>query len=264
MKNIEKVIRILAVVFVMVLSMNVLFYKIPETKWVKESIESLEKSQETIMTFSGTTIATSIAISALPDDFASPLAGTISDLNVYFVFMLIVVFVEKLLVVEGIKIAFACIIPAACALYAVYVFSTKNVFKDFAKKLLILGIAVVTVIPVSTHFTETVCDDYMAYVDQTIEETEAGADEINNSGSLIQNVSNTLTYFKNVVKKCVNSVAIMVVITFVVPLLLLMLFRWLLKELFSLQIPIPNKQLEDLQNKLKGLVHKNELISKED
>ena len=58
MKRIEKVVRILFVVFVMVLSMNVLFYTIPETKWVQSSIESLEKSQETIMTFSGTTIAT--------------------------------------------------------------------------------------------------------------------------------------------------------------------------------------------------------------
>lgn len=264
MKRIEKVVRILVVVFIMVLSMNVLFYKIPESKWVKESIASLEESQDTIMTFSGTTIATSVAISALPDDFASPLASTISDLNIYFVFMLIVVFVEKLLVVEGIKIALGYIIPAACVLYAVYVLSTKHVFKDFAKKLLILGIAVVTVIPVSTHFTENVCDDYMAYVNQTIEETEAGADEINNSTSVIQNVSNMLTYFKNVVKKCVNSVAIMVVITFVVPFLVLILFRWLLKELFSLHIPIPNKQLEDLQNKIKGLTQKNELISKED
>ena len=117
---------------------------------------------------------------------------------------------------------------------------------------------------ISTHFTETVCDDYMAYVEQTIEETEAGANEINNSNSVIQNVGNMLAYFKNVVKKCVNSVAIMVVITFVVPLLMMMLFRWLLRELFSLQIPIPNKQLEDFQMKLKGLVQKTELISKED
>lgn len=264
MKRSEKVVRILVVVFIMVLSMNVLFYKIPESKWVQESIESLEESQDTIMTFSGTTIAASVAISALPDDFASPLASTISDLNIYFVFMLIVVFVEKLLVVEGIKIALAYIIPAACVLYGIYVLSTKNVFKDFAKKLLILGIAVIAVIPFSTHFTESVCDDYMAYVNQTIEETENGADEINNSESLIQNVNNLLTYFKNVVKKCVNSVAILVVITFVVPFLVLILFRWLLKELFALHIPIPNKQLEDLQNKIKGLTQKNELISKED
>lgn len=254
MKHIEKIVKILVVVFIMVLSMNVLFYKIPETKWVQESIDSLEKSQETIMTFSGTTIATSIAISALPDDFASPLAQTISDLNVYFVFMLIVVFVEKLLVVEGIKIALACVIPAACVLYILYVLSTKMVFKDFAKKLLVLGIAVITVIPISTHFTGTVCDDYMAYVDQTIEETEAGAEDLDDSNSLIPNVSNMLANFKNVVKKCVNSIAIMVVITFVVPLLMMFLFRWLLKELFSLQISIPNKQWDDLQNKVKGLL----------
>ena len=264
MKRIEKIVRILFVVFIMVFSMNVLFYKIPESKWVQESIESLEKSQETIMTFSGTTIATSVAMSALPDDFASPLAQTISDLNVYFVFMLIIVFVEKLLVVEGIKIALAYVVPAACVLYGIYILSKKDVFKDFAKKLLILAIAVITIIPVSTHFTETVCKDYMDYVDQTIEETEAGADEINNSDSIVQNVSNMLTYFKNVVKKCVNSVAIMIVITFIVPFLVMLLFRWLLKELFALHIPIPNKQLDDLQNKLKGLVQKTELISKED
>lgn len=264
MKRIEKIVRILAVIFIMVFSMNVLFYKIPETKWVQESIESLEKSQETIMTFSGTTIATSIAISALPDDFASPLAGTISDLNVYFVFMLIVVFVEKLLVVEGIKIALAWVVPIACVLYVAHILSAKDVFKDFSKKLLILGIAVITVIPVSTHFTETVCEDYMAYVEQTIEETEAGAEEIKSSGSIIQNVDNMLTYFKNVVKKCVNSVAIMVVITFVVPLMVLMLFKWLLKELFSLHIPIPDKQLMDLQTKVKGLMQKTDLISQKE
>lgn len=264
MKRIEKIVRILFVVFIMVFSMNVLFYKIPETKWVQESIESLEKSQETIMTFSGTTIATSVAMSALPDDFATPLAQTISDLNVYFVFMLIVVFVEKLLVVEGIKIALAWVIPIACVLYVAYILSTKEVFKDFSKKLLILGIAVITVIPVSTHFTETVCDDYMVYVEQTIEETEAGADEINNSTSVIQNVSNMLTYFKNVVKKCVNSVAIMVVITFVVPLLVMFLFRWLLKELFALHIPIPDRKWMDLQNKVKGLMKKTELISQKE
>ena len=54
MKHTEKIVRMLAAVFVMVLSMNVLFYTIPETKWVQSAIDSLEKSQDTIMTFSGT------------------------------------------------------------------------------------------------------------------------------------------------------------------------------------------------------------------
>ena len=49
---------------------------------------------------------------------------------------------------------------------------------------------------------------------------------------------------KNVIKKCVNAVAIMLVTTFVVPMLMMLLFRWLLTELFSLHLPTPNIQLK--------------------
>lgn len=37
------------------------------------------------MEFSGATIATSLAITALPDDFGTPLADTLADMNMYFV-----------------------------------------------------------------------------------------------------------------------------------------------------------------------------------
>lgn len=261
----EKLAKILFAIFIMVFSFTVLTYKIPESEYVQTTIDRLEKSQNTVMTFSGTTLATSLAISALPDDFASPLASTISDLNTYFIFMFAVIFVEKLIVIEGIKISFAYIIPAACILYVISILTTKEVFKNFATKLLILGISIIIVIPFSTHFTETVCQDYLAYVDETIAEADAGAAKINEVMTLgdeestffdklsdafktaVQGVSDLMTYFKNVVRKCVNSVAIMLVTTFVLPLLILMLFRWLLKELFALHIPIPNIQLTNIQ-----------------
>ena len=179
MKYTEKLAKVLLVVFIIVFSANVLYYKIPETKYLQDTIESLEESQNTIMKFSGTAIAASLAISALPDDFGTPLATSISDLNTYFVFMLIVVFAEKLIVIEGTKVSLAYIIPAACILYIIFMFTSKEVFKKFANKLLILGISLIVVIPFSTHFTETVCEDYLVYVDETIAETEAGAAKIN-------------------------------------------------------------------------------------
>lgn len=278
----EKVAKLLLAIFFMVFSFTVLTYKIPECKYVQETITHLEKSQNTVMTFSSATIATSLAISALPDDFASPLANTVSDLNTYFVFMFAVLFVEKLIVVEGVKISLAYIIPAACILYMIFILTTKEVFKNFATKLLILGISVILVIPFSTHFTETVCKDYLVYVDETIAEADAGAAKVNevmtssNEDSsffdklsnafktAIQSVTDLLTYFKNVVKKCVNSVAIMLVTTFVLPLLILMLFRWLLKELFALHIPAPGIQIRLPQKKQKISTEKTELISTED
>lgn len=134
----KKLAKILFIIFLMVFSSTVLARKIPDSKFIQITVDSLEESQNTIMTFSGTTIATSLAISALPDDFASPLASTVSDLNKYFVFMFAVIFIEKLIVVEGIKISLAYIIPAACILYVISILTTKDVFKNFANKLLIL------------------------------------------------------------------------------------------------------------------------------
>lgn len=266
MKHLVEITKTLFYIFVTLLSICVLFYKIPETKYMQDTVESIEKSQETIMTFSGATLATSVAISALPDDFASPLANTISDLNVYLIFMLIVVFVEKLIVLEGTKISFACIIPLACGLYVIHIWSKYDLCRQLARKFMILGISIILVIPISTHFTEYICADYLTYVDETIEATQAGADKINEAmevdedGTIfeklstafetaIQGIKDLLIYFDGVVKKCVNSIAIMIVTTFVLPLLILMLFKWLLKELFALNIPLLDCRITKMTKK---------------
>ena len=274
--------KILLAIFIMVFSFTVLTSKIPESQYIQKTIQRLEDSQSTLMAFSGTTIATSLAISALPDDFASPLASTVSDLNTYFIFLFAVLFVEKLIVIEGIKISFAYIVPAACILYIISILTTKEVFKTFATKLLILGISLIIVIPVSTHFTEIVCEDYLIYVDETIADADAGAGKINEVmatsnedatffdklsdafKTAIRDVSDLLTYFKNIVKKCVNSVAIMIVTTFVLPLLTLMLFRWLLKELFALHFPTSIMQFKLPHKKQKNLTEQTDLVSTED
>ena len=256
-KRVEKLAKCLVAVFVIVLSIFVLSVKVPETALFEETKESIKESTETVMEFSGATIAASLALSAFPNDFATPLAGTLSDLNTYFIFIFAVLFVEKLIVIEGVKIAFVYIIPAACVLYVLYEVCGKEFFKNFAIKMLVLGLAVIFVIPISTHFTEIVCADYLDYVDQTIEEANAGADKVNevmaskeDEGTIfdklseafktaIQGMTDLLAYFEGVAKRSVNSIAIMIVTTFVLPMLTLFLFRWLLNELFAWNLPKP-------------------------
>ena len=274
----EKLAKILFMIFLMVLSFSVLTRIIPESKFVQETIQHLEESQNTIMKFSGTTIATSLSLSALPNDFASPLASTVSDFNTYFIFIFAVLFVEKLVVIEGIKIALVWMIPAACILYIAAILTSKEMFKNFAKKLLILGISIIMVIPISTHFTETVCADYLTYVDETIEEADAGANKINELmaeenedatffdkltdafKTAIRDVNDLLAYFKNVVKKCVNSVAVMIVTTFVLPMLTMLLFRWLLTELFALHLPVPKVSVKLPKELKKRFTKETDLI----
>jgi len=84
-KVIEKLAKILVAIFFMVLSIHVLSVKVPEMEYIQNSIESLDKSKNTVMVFSGSTLAASTAISLLPDDKASPLANTLAEMNKYFI-----------------------------------------------------------------------------------------------------------------------------------------------------------------------------------
>ena len=74
--------NILILALIGVFSFFVLTAWLPETKFIGNSIESVEESSNTVMRFSAATLSTSLAISALPDDFATPLADTMADMNI--------------------------------------------------------------------------------------------------------------------------------------------------------------------------------------
>lgn len=263
-KIVVKAVKILFAVFLMVISICVLAGKVPEMEYVTKSIENLDESRDRVMTFSGATLTASTAISLLPKDWANPLANSLADMNKYFIFIFAIIFLEKIIVIEGIKISFVYILPAACGLYILFVLLQKEKIKEWAIKIAILGIAVVGVIPFSIHFTEEVCGDYLTYVDQTIEEANAGAEkiyEIKNDNqdeetfldkisdifvNAYYGVKDLFTYFNNLTKRCINSIAIIMVITFILPLLTLIFFRWLLKELFSLNLNISVPKIKEI------------------
>ena len=252
------VLHLLIPVLIAVLSFFVLSEKIPQTQFVQTSLESVEKSKTTVMEFAGATLATSLAISALPDDFASPLAESLADMNKYFIFILIVLFVERLILMQGIKASFLAIIPIGCLLYALGYAIRREFFINFGKKIGLLGLALVLVIPCSTHVTNYVGKEYLEYVDETIRDTQKGSDTINEivlsedteqtifeklSGAFktaIQGVKDLLQYFNNMIKKCMNSIAIMIITTFLLPLIHLFFFKWLLAELFQIKFAVPD------------------------
>lgn len=263
-KIIEKTVKILFLVFLMVISICVLAEKVPEMEYISKSIENLDESRDRVMTFSGATLTASTAISLLPKDWANPLANSLADMNKYFIFIFAIIFLEKLIVIEGIKIAFTYVIPVACGLYISSVFLEKEKMKEWAIKIAILGAAIVCVIPFSIDFTQRVSEDYLTYVDETIAEANSGAEKIYEIKAVnededtflekisdvfvnaYQGVKDLFTYFNNLTKRCINSIAIIMVTTFVLPLLTLVFFRWLLKELFSLNLNITIPKIKEI------------------
>ena len=248
--------KILLLSLTAALSFFVVTAWLPDSEFVMDSIESVENSSNTVMRFSAATLATSVAISALPDDFATPLAESLADMNIYFVAILAVLFLEKILIQYGIKLAFAIIIPLTCLAGIVAIGIKKDLLKGFVVRLCILGLAVAFVVPCSTRVTNIVAADLTAYVDSTIEETNQGADKLNEAmeggaedqtmfeklsdlfQTAIRDVSDLMLHFQNTIRRCMNSIAILILTNCLMPLLTFFILKWILKETFQIVIPM--------------------------
>lgn len=249
-------IKILALTLIAALSFFVFTAKLPESKFVKDSLESVEDNSDTVMKFSAATLSASLAISALPDDFATPLADSLADMNIYFVAILVVLFLEKILIRYGINAAFAILIPLACFAGVLFIVTRRNLLKSLAIRLCVLALAVAFVVPCSTHITGIVASDLTAYVNDTIKETEGGAGKLQEAmeggtedktmfeklsdlfQTAIRDISDLMLHFQNTIRKCMNSIAILILTNCLMPLLTFFVLKWILRELFQIAIPL--------------------------
>lgn len=256
-KHASLAVRILLLALAAAVSFFIVTAKLPESDFVRDSLESVEDSSDTVMKFSAATLSTSLAISALPDDFGTPLADTLADMNIYFIVILVVLFFEKILIQFGIKAAFTILIPLACLAGAAFVVTKKQLLKGLAVRLCILGLAVAFVVPCSTHLSGVVASELTDYVNETIQETEDGADKLEEAmtggeenrsifeklselfQSAINDISDLLLHFQNNIRRCMNSIAILILTNCLMPLLTFFILKWILKELFQIVIPLP-------------------------
>ena len=250
---------------------------VAESDFVKEAVESVEESSNTVMRFSAATLATSLAITALPDDFATPLADSLADMNVYFVAILVVLFLEKILILYGVKMAFAIAVPVACAIGILAVLLKRDMLKGLATRLCILALAVALVVPSSTYITDIVAADLTDYVNETIEETNDGAGKLNEAmtggaedktmfeklsdlfQTAIRDISDLMLHFQNTIRRCMNSIAIMLLTNCIMPVLTFFVLKWILKETFHVVIPVP-----DMRRRRKATVPGTELAAVEE
>ena len=251
-KILVRITAILLVVFLGVLSFFVGANKVPNMHFVNESVDLLNETRDTVMKLSAASLAVSVGITLLPDDYATPLANTLADMSKYCILILGMVFLEKLMLIEGVPIALKLVIPAACVLYIIFVLTGKELFKSFSFKLFVFALAMIFVVPISTHFADIISTQYMEYIDDTIDKAEEGnRDNLINLSSVsdkdkgwyekvsdvfqkaISGVEELFDYFSDIVEKFINSIAILIVVCCGIPVLTCMLFVWIFKQLFQ-------------------------------
>ena len=216
----------------------------------ESTISVIDEKTEDVMRLTASASLASIGVSAIPGDTATPIAAKLADFSEYFLLILCVLYSEKYLVgIIGAGV-FKVLIPCACALGVVSLFRYPQLFRRLAVKLAAVGIALYLIIPISFKVSDMIYGAYRESIDGTIsaaetlsEETAPLADAAEDKG-LIQNILDRLKETTtsltdkavDAVNRFVETLAVMIVTSCIIPLLVLLFFLWVIKQLTGLDL----------------------------
>ena len=225
-------------------------------------IGTLDEKKGNVMVLATTTTAASAAISALPNDMGTPIADKLVDFSSYFMVILAVIYLEKFLLTILGFLGFGILIPVACALFAVAVFLrrgtlTRGNLQRLGTKLAAFGLALALVVPVSVWLTDNVdatFDESLAAAsaaaqeateqleESTQEQTQEDAGLLGGIANAVQDGWNGLTQgaqqaldsLGQQLNTMIDTLAVMIVTSCLIPLLVLILFLQLVKIITGL------------------------------
>ena len=224
--------------------------------------ETLDEKKLNVMGLAAATTAASAAISVLPDDTGSAIANKLADFASYFVVILSVIYLEKFLLTTFGFLAFGILIPMACVLFAIAVFLrrgtlTKVNLQRLGTKLTAFGLALALVVPASVWLADNIdktFDESIAasnaaaqQATQELEESvqedtqedkgllEGIADAMQDGFTAItQGVQDALDNLGQQLNNMIDTVAVMVVTSCLIPLIVLMVFLQVVKIITGL------------------------------
>ena len=132
-------------------------------------------------------------------------------------------------------------------------------------KILILGLALYAVIPVSVHVSQLIYNTYQESIDTTLSETENlvsrtedAADAqgfIDKAKDTIDKAKETISgateQFKYMLNKFVDGLAVLIVTTCLIPILVMIFFVWIVKIILSTAITQPGSVVPKIMQKNK-------------
>ena len=250
--------RIISLVLVVVLIGTAIFsatwaapkYSNPEER--KETIEYLDTKRNTVLALTTASTTASTALTLLKDDWATPIANELAELSGYFLIILGAIMLEKYLITLSGLVVFQYIVPAACLLLIVYIFFRDMEWtKNLAIKLFAFGFALFLIVPASVKVCKVIEDTNKVSIEQALESAEnatvlAESENKNDTGmfnKIFSSVTNTVTSavdsVKNILNNFIEAVAIMMITSCVIPILMLVVFAWLMNTLAGLNITFP-------------------------
>lgn len=261
--NSKTIITLIALIIVAILSIFVIAPFASSAKTHANSIKTLDEKKITVMELTAATAGSATALAAIPGDFTTPVSNQILQLSSYLLIVIGAIFLEKVLLTLTGLVAFKFLIPIACLLYAVYVFVEKDFLRNLALKLIAFGIVITLIVPVSVSVSNLIEKTHKDSITQTVEDAKNAQNEVNqteveesqgDNGNIwdtvtskvkegISNIgegaSKVIKKGEELLNKFIDAIAILLITSCVIPIVVLFAFIWLVKIIFSVNVPLP-------------------------
>lgn len=241
-----------------------------------KTIESLDSKKDTVLLLTASAAGASAALSAIPDDTCTPLAERLADLSGDFLIILTAIYLEKYLLTTFGFVTFAVLIPISCILVIAGLFIRKRPglrlpLIRLAEKLVLLGIAFILTVPASVFVSNRIESTYENSINSTIESAqitmeaaqetteEAKKDEAtqpleffqervadlqNTAGDIASTLGGALEWVQKIIGNFIEAIAVMIVISCVLPILVLVFFLWLVKLILGVNVDMAMSALK--------------------
>ena len=262
MKTIQPIYKnIIATIVAIIIALVSIFAVAPLTKSYKfhsNSIQALDDKKVTVTELTVAAVGVSTALAAIPGDATIPLANQIMDLSSYLLIVIGVIFLEKILLTLTGYVSFTFLIPIACLLYCIYIYSKKDILKKLSVKLCTFGIIIFLVVPISIQTSNLIENTYNETIENAKNTEITSNDKTNTESNDNNEESGFLSKFKNSVSNLgenvselvnIDAIAVLLITSCVIPIIVLIFLVWIVKIIFGVKISVPDinkkKKIED-------------------
>lgn len=215
----KRTVKAVILIIVALVSIFVLSRFATSTEFHAKSIAALDEKRTTVMELTAASTAASAAITLIPGDAVTPIAEKLADLSSNFLLVICAIWLEKYLLTITGYATFVVLIPLACVLGAINAFLQNDKWRELIRKLVVLGLAIVLVVPVSVKVSDMIEATYQSSIETTIDSAREAADGAEDeegglSGLLSKikdGVSGAVTGLENVLNRFIEALAVMII-----------------------------------------------------
>ncbi len=239
----------------------------PDSLVARTMTQSIDDKIETTMELAAASSAASLAVSALPGDMATPISEKLADFGGGFLLVLCVLYFEKSMFTVIGLVLFALIVPAVLLLLLISQFRKEKAFRTFAGCLLISGCLIWLMVPVSLIVSDMVYATQQSVIQETIESSgdlsleieegvkdETDGEQADGDQNFVSRVlttvssvsSETVKKAKDLITKYLRALALMIVTACVIPVVVMLIFLWLVKLVFRISFLSGMEMREEL------------------